>query len=204
MRAPALPSVILTSRIVVVARRLERERLEALVALASDDTMVFEVTLDSESVLADIAWLRGLGHTVGAGTVMTIGDAERVADAGASFLVSPITHEGLIGWAADRGMPIALGAMTPTEIVRAWDAGASAVKTFPASVAGAALLREVRGPLGHVPLMPTGGMTSSNAADFLNAGAIAVGVGGWLTAAPEGELADRWQQLTSAVGAASA
>ena len=73
------------------------------------------------------------------------------------------------------------GAMTPTEIVMAWNAGAAAVKVFPASVLGRAFLREVRGPLPHIPLIPTGGVTADSARPLLDAGAIAIGIGSWLT-----------------------
>jgi 2-dehydro-3-deoxyphosphogluconate aldolase/(4S)-4-hydroxy-2-oxoglutarate aldolase len=73
------------------------------------------------------------------------------------------------------------GAFTPTEVAVAWNAGAAAVKVFPASVGGPGLLKAIRGPFGDLPLVPTGGITASNAGAFLAAGAVAVGVGGWLT-----------------------
>jgi 2-dehydro-3-deoxyphosphogluconate aldolase/(4S)-4-hydroxy-2-oxoglutarate aldolase len=73
------------------------------------------------------------------------------------------------------------GALTPTEIARAWDLGSSAVKLFPASVGGPDLLRTLRGPFEHVGFVPTGGIDADNAADYLDAGAVAIGVGSWLT-----------------------
>ena len=120
-------------------------------------------------------------------------------DAGAQFLVSPFLDEELVAEFTAQGVPFIPGAMTPSEIVRAWDAGAPLVKIFPASVTGPALLRELRGPLGHVPLMPTGGISAANAAAFLSAGAAAVGVGGSLTGGRAGEIATRWAELRGVV-----
>ena len=191
--------MIADSRVVIVARRLDRAALESLVGLGPSGSMVFEVTLDGEAAIEDIRWLAGIGAVTGAGTVMSVDSAQAAVDAGAQFLVSPYLDEGVVTWAADRGTPIAPGALTPTEIVRAWNLGAAAVKVFPASVAGPQLLRELHGPLGHIPLMPTGGISASNAASFLDAGAIAVGVGGWLTSARGGDLAARWSALEQAV-----
>ena len=90
--------------------------------------------------------------------------------------------------------------MTPTEILVAWSAGASAIKLFPASVLGPAFVREMRGPLADVPLVPTGGITAASAAAFIGAGAIAVGVGGWLTGAADIEVVrTRSAELVAAV-----
>lgn len=202
MTRPSLPPAIAEGRLVIVARRLERSRLEAILTLAPPESLVIEITLDSSAATDDIAWLRGLGITVGAGTALSRAEAESAIDAGATFLVSPLFDEDLVSWAAGVGVPIAPGAMTPTEIARAWNAGAAAVKVFPASVVGPALLREVRGPLGHIPIMPTGGVSPENARLFLDAGAVAVGVGGWLTAGPESTLGSRWAEITAALGSA--
>lgn len=199
MSRPPLPAYVLHSRVVVVARQLRRDRLESLLSFAAPNEMVFEVTYDTPTADTDIGWLRGLGYTVGAGTVLTVEDASHAVGSGAEFLVAPLFDEDVVEWAVHEGIPIAPGAMTPTEIARAWNAGAAAVKIFPASAVGPALPREVRGPLGHIPLMPTGGIGAHNAASFIDAGAIAVGVGGWLTASPDAELENRWRELTAAV-----
>lgn len=200
---PLLPSAITRSRVVIVARRLDRKTLENLVELGVSGSTVFEVTLDGVSALEDIEWLTGIGAITGAGTVTSVEGGQAAVDAGAQFLVSPYLDETLVAWASERGLPIAPGALTPTEIVRAWSLGAAAVKIFPASVAGPSLIREVRGPLGHIPLMPTGGISASNAAAFIEAGAVAVGVGGWLTSARDNELTRRWRELVHAVGSPS-
>ena len=156
----------------------------------SGGVRAFEITLDSPDALAGIAALTaspGAGSDallVGAGTVMTIDEAAAALDAGARFLVMPHTDVRLVAWAAERGVPVFPGAMTPSEIVAAWNAGAAAVKIFPAGRLGPGFVREVRGPLARIPLVPTGGITAENAAAFIVAGAVAVGAGGWLTGSP--------------------
>ena len=94
--------------------------------------------------------------------------------------MSPHVDLELIDWAVERGIPFLPGAFTPTEILAAWRAGASAVKLFPASVASPDFVREFRGPFPHIPLLPTGGVTADAAPDFIRAGAVAVGLGSWL------------------------
>ncbi len=128
--------------------------------------------------------------------------ADAVA-AGATFLVAPNVDPLTIGWAVDHGVPILPGAMTPTEILVAWSAGASAIKLFPASVLGPAFVREVRGPIPDVPLVPTGGITSATATAFIGAGALAVGVGSWLTGGADVDVVrTRSAELVAAVAGA--
>jgi 2-dehydro-3-deoxyphosphogluconate aldolase/(4S)-4-hydroxy-2-oxoglutarate aldolase len=117
---------------------------------------------------------------IGAGTILTIEAAARAVDAGAAFLVMPHVDADLVTWAADRGIPALPGCATPTEALVAWRAGATAIKLFPASVAGPAFVRELRGPFPDIPVVPTGGVTIENAPTFIAAGAVAVGLGGWL------------------------
>jgi 2-dehydro-3-deoxyphosphogluconate aldolase/(4S)-4-hydroxy-2-oxoglutarate aldolase len=117
---------------------------------------------------------------VGAGTVLSLAQLEAATDAGASFLVSPHFDETLVARAQVRGVPFLAGALTPTEIVRAWKAGVSCVKLFPGSVVGPSYVKALRGPLPHIPLMPTGGVDESNLGDWFSAGVVAVGMGGAL------------------------
>jgi 2-dehydro-3-deoxyphosphogluconate aldolase/(4S)-4-hydroxy-2-oxoglutarate aldolase len=130
-----------------------------------------------------IELIRGLAATLpselilGAGTVTDAETAERVIDAGAKFLVSPVFRLPLIEAAGRRGVPIMPGCFSPTEILAAWEAGADIVKVFPATALGPGFLRDVHGPLPQVKLMPTGGVTVENAGDWIRAGAVAVGVG---------------------------
>lgn len=114
--------------------------------------------------------------TVGVGTVLSSQDLKAAIAAGADFAFSPHTDPELIATANRLHCPITAGALSPTEILMAWNAGAASVKIFPASLGGPQYIRNLQGPLGHIPYVPTGGITASNASAYLNAGAIAVGV----------------------------
>jgi 2-dehydro-3-deoxyphosphogluconate aldolase/(4S)-4-hydroxy-2-oxoglutarate aldolase len=111
----------------------------------------------------------------------------------------------LVRWAAERAIPTLPGCATPTEVLTAWRAGAAAVKVFPASSLGPSFVRECRGPFPGLPLLPTGGVTLDNAPAFIAAGAIGVGLGGWLLgdADPVG-VRDRAARIVAAVAAARA
>ncbi len=115
---------------------------------------------------------------VGAGTVLSAEQLEAACDAGASFLVSPHCDEALVALAHERGVPFMPGALTPTEVVRAHQAGAACVKLFPGSAVGPSYLKALRAPFPHIPLMPTGGVDEHNLGEWFAAGAIAVGMGG--------------------------
>jgi 2-dehydro-3-deoxyphosphogluconate aldolase/(4S)-4-hydroxy-2-oxoglutarate aldolase len=182
---PAIPHEITEGRILAIARNVDRVRALALGwALAEAGIRTFEVTLQGPAALDAIASARFELRErllIGAGTVLDVHAARQAIDAGAAFLVTPIVDLDVIGWAAAHDIPVLAGAYTPTEILTAWRAGAAAVKLFPASVGGPSLVRELRGPLPDIPLVPTGGVSAENAPAFLSAGAIAVGVGSWLT-----------------------
>ena len=123
---------------------------------------------------------------VGAGTVLNEEQLTAACRAGASFLVSPHTDVSLLALAREHKVPFLAGALTPTEVVRAYQAGATCVKLFPGSAVGPGYLKALRGPLPHIPLMPTGGVDEKNLGEWLSAGAVAVGMGGNLaTASPE-------------------
>ena len=112
---------------------------------------------------------------------------------------------GTRGWAAGRGIPAFPGCATPTEVLAAWRAGAAAIKVFPASVLGPAFVRELRGPFPDIPVVPTGGVTVETAPSFIAAGAVAVGMGGWLVG--DGATAgvrERAGRIVAAVAAARA
>ena len=151
---PAIPEAVLACGVVAIGRRLRPDvAVRVADALLAGGVRAFELTLnepeaDALEAIAAIAGRAGAGGLViGAGTVLSTDAARRALDAGARFLVMPHTDGALVAWAADRGVPTFPGAFTPTEILAAWRAGASAVKLFPASVAGPGFLRELRGPL---------------------------------------------------------
>jgi 2-dehydro-3-deoxyphosphogluconate aldolase/(4S)-4-hydroxy-2-oxoglutarate aldolase len=204
---PAIPEQIRSGRIIAIGRRFEASRvLDVGEALAQGGVRAFEVTLDSPGAYESIAALAERFSDeellVGAGTVMDRDSAERALEAGAKFLVMPHTDPDLVSWAAEQGVPAFPGALSPTEIVRAWAAGAAAVKLFPASAVGPAFVRELSGPLPHIPLVPTGGVTVETAPAFIAAGAIAVGLGRWLTG--DGDAAAIRARAAEAVAALSA
>jgi 2-dehydro-3-deoxyphosphogluconate aldolase/(4S)-4-hydroxy-2-oxoglutarate aldolase len=206
----AVPEAILNGRVVAIARGLDPSSMVDIArALIDGGVTAFEVTLNSRSALAAIAAVRaavpGGRLLVGAGTVLDRASAEAAVGAGAQFLVMPHTDLELIDWAAGRDVPVFPGAFTPTEILAAWRAGATAVKLFPASAVGPSFVREMRGPLPEIPLIPTGGVTAENAPDFIRAGAVAVGLGSWLTGAGDpATIRARATQLTEAIRGAGA
>jgi len=210
-RNPA-PDALAATRGVAIFRRLSTEQaVFAARALAEGGVRAVEITMDSAEALQTIAALRSaLGESVavGAGTVMTLDAAREAAAAGASFFVSPHTDEQLIRDVHALGIAYVPGAFTASEIVRAWNAGATAVKVFPSSTVGPRYIRDLLGPLRHVPLVPTGGITPDTAAEFVAAGAWGVGVGAQLTppelldAGRGPELTARAAALMEAVGAA--
>ncbi len=142
---------------------------------------VIEVTLTIPDALAVIRELRarfGSGLMLGAGTVLGEAACTAAIDAGAEFIVSPAFEPAVIDVARRAGRAVVPGAMTPTEIYHASKSGAAAVKVFPGNaLGGASYVRAIRGPFPDIPLIVTGGVNVSNTADFLKAGALAVGVG---------------------------
>lgn len=151
----------------------------ALPVLHSNGLRALEITLNSPGALETIAALASNTESVriGAGTVLSAGDVQRAIAAGATYIVCPHTSVELIRAAHDQGVPILPGAFTPTEILAAFDAGADWVKWFPAMPSGVEYLKQLLGPLPHIPLVATGGVTPDNARAFLDAGAQAVALG---------------------------
>jgi 2-dehydro-3-deoxyphosphogluconate aldolase/(4S)-4-hydroxy-2-oxoglutarate aldolase len=150
---------------------------ELCAALASGGIRTVEFTYttpDLPAVLAAAAKARKPGQHIGAGTVMTAEQAHAAIDAGAEFLVTPAVRPEVAAVAARHDVPVFLGALTPTEVLQAMDLGAAAVKIFPASALGARYLKDLHGPFPDAKLVPSGGVSSSNARDFLDHGAFAV------------------------------
>ena len=139
-----------------------------------------EVTMNTADAASQIRCLRdrwGARLNIGAGTVTTLDALDRAQEAGAGFIVTPALNPEVVRACVDRGVPVMPGAMSPTEIVAAWELGATLVKVFPADGLGPAFIRSLRGPLPHIPLMPTGGVTVETLPAFRAAGAAAFGVG---------------------------
>jgi 2-dehydro-3-deoxyphosphogluconate aldolase/(4S)-4-hydroxy-2-oxoglutarate aldolase len=155
--------------------------LKAIEAALAGGINVIEVTFTVPNALRIIEKLAGhLSSDVvlGAGTVLSPDKAASAVDAGAQFIVSPNTDVSVIEAAKSRGVPVCPGALTPTEVVTAWQAGADVIKIFPANVMGPKYLKDLHGPLPDVPFMPTGGVNLTTAREYLENGAVALGVGG--------------------------
>lgn len=172
---------ILDCGIVAVVRGESAEPvLRAIEAVLQGGVSAIEVTFTVPGALQIIEKLaKELPEdvTLGAGTVLDGQTARNAIDAGAQFIVAPNTNLEVIEIAKWRGKPVMPGALTPTEVVTARDAGADLVKVFPANVMGPGYLRDLHGPLPDVRFIPTGGIDLDNAADYLKAGAAALGVG---------------------------
>ncbi len=134
---------------------------------------------------------------LGIGSVQSAQDASDAIRSGAQFLVTPVVSTEVIDTSLRQGVPVVSGAMTPTEIHQAWTRGASIVKVFPARGLGPDYVRDVLAPMPEVRLMPTGGIDSANLASYLQAGAVAVGVGGRLVDAAL-VRSGRWSEIATA------
>ena len=131
-------------------------------------------------VISDMA-RNSPGIIVGAGTVLDLETAQRCLDAGAGFLTSPGLDLKIVEFAIKQNILVIAGAMTPTEVITAWQAGSELVKVFPcAPIGGAAYIKALRGPFPQVPMIAAGGVNQETAADFILAGAAALGIGGRL------------------------
>ncbi|MEG5135452.1 MULTISPECIES: bifunctional 4-hydroxy-2-oxoglutarate aldolase/2-dehydro-3-deoxy-phosphogluconate aldolase [unclassified Microcoleus] len=169
-------------RAIAVIRSSEKELAWQMASAVAAGGFVFiEITWNTHKAAELIAELRSEFPTfsIGTGTLLNLEQLQEAIDCGAQFLFTPHTDLAMIKTAVDAGVPIVPGAFSPTEIVTAWQAGATCVKVFPISgLGGAAYLKSLQGPLGHIPLIPTGGVTVENAKVFIDAGAIAVGLAG--------------------------
>ncbi len=153
--------------------------IAASVTLVDSGIRFLEISLVSAQatrVIEEVRRLSGGRCLIGAGTVLTHDDVARSVDAGAQFIVTPAVAES-VGDAADRGLPVLAGALTPTEVVTAMGLGATAVKLFPAASGGPAYLRALREPQPTVPFVPVGGVDVARAREYFAAGAVAVGLG---------------------------
>jgi 2-dehydro-3-deoxyphosphogluconate aldolase/(4S)-4-hydroxy-2-oxoglutarate aldolase len=185
--------------------------------LLAEGVTAFEVTLTSPGALD---WVRRLRAeraefsdgraALGVGSVVSPQQAEEALDAGAQLIVTPVLNLETIRVCVARGVPITPGALTPTEIQTAWEAGAALVKVFPANRLGPGYLKDVLAPLPHLKLLPTGGITAENAGDYIRAGAAALGAGSnlvnpqWVAAGAWDKMAAAAREMLQAVQAARA
>ncbi len=171
----------------VVRASSPQQALQAAEAVCAGGIPIVEVTMTvpgAIEVIAQLVKTAGKDLLVGAGTVLDPDTAQRCLDAGAEFLVSPGFDLETVKLARARKVLVIPGALTPTEVVTAWKAGSDLVKIFPCgAVGGAKYIKALKGPLPDVPMVPTGGVNLDTAADFILAGAEALGIGGELVSA---------------------
>jgi 2-dehydro-3-deoxyphosphogluconate aldolase/(4S)-4-hydroxy-2-oxoglutarate aldolase len=163
------------------------EACAAADAVCEGGIPIVEITMTvpgALGVIRELAKNCGSGVLIGAGTVLSAETARQCVDAGAQFLVSPGLKLQTVEFAVREGVLILAGALTPSEVIAAWEAGADFVKIFPCgNVGGARYLKALKGPFPEIPLIPTGGVNLNTAAEFIEAGAVALGVGGELVSA---------------------
>lgn len=180
-------SFIRQERVVAIARSVAVDRIQQTAqALYNGGVRLLEITFDQSSdtcikdTVTSIEMVKDLmGHMmlVGAGTVLNVEQAQAAKSAGADFTLSPNTDVRLITEIKKLGLTCIPGALTPSEIVAAWNAGADIVKLFPIGNFGISYLKAIRGPISHVPLMAVGGVSKSNIREFLDNGFCSCGVG---------------------------
>jgi len=181
MRKAEVLETILTTKVIAVIRMSDPARLTQVVeAIEKGGIRAIEITLTTPSALETIAAMsqrKPAGTLVGAGTVLDAAAAEAAIRAGAEFVVSPVTDFAMMAVCRRNDIFVAPGAFSPTEILAAWEHGADVVKVFPATSLGPKYFQDLKGPLPQVRLMPTGGVSLENAAEFIRCGACCVAIG---------------------------
>jgi 2-dehydro-3-deoxyphosphogluconate aldolase/(4S)-4-hydroxy-2-oxoglutarate aldolase len=176
---PGFLADLVQARVIFILRATAPVDLDAWVGAAVEGgARCLEITVPTPGALSAIsrARRRHPGLRVGGGTVRTADEVNALADCGAEFAVSPHFDPALVAAGRARGLAVIPGVLTPTEMVAAWRAGATALKLFPAPPCG--VVRALRAPLPELPLVAVGGVSSENLRDYLEAGCVAVGVGG--------------------------
>ena len=191
MSNPAALSRVYNTGVVAILRAPSGERLaDVAEALLAGGVEVIEVTFTvpaAHRVLEKIADRLGDKLLLGAGSVLDPETARIAMLSGAEFIVSPTVNLKVIEICRRYAKPVMPGAMTPTEALTAWQAGADIIKLFPSEVTGPKLIKAIHGPMPQIPLMPTGGVNLETAGDFIRAGACALGMGS--TLAPKDSIA---------------
>lgn len=197
---PSLVAEIERTRVIAIVRLMRYDRaLEIVQALVKGGISVIEFTLTGQGAFDAIAQAHAVhGDTafIGVGTVLRAEDVATAAAAGAQFVVTPLLSRSVIDACRSRALPVVCGALTPTEMMQAYEAGADFIKLFPARQMGPQYVRDVLAPLPHLRLVPTGGVNAQNAAAYLQAGASAVGIGGNLVSEQTVAAGD-WEKITS-------
>jgi 2-dehydro-3-deoxyphosphogluconate aldolase/(4S)-4-hydroxy-2-oxoglutarate aldolase len=188
---------ILADRALAVVRAPEIPDPGALAnALAQSGIRAVELTFTTPGVLDYLNAAASSDAVLGMGTVCTAEQAKAAIGAGAQFLVTPGIRSDVAKAGSDSGIPVIMGALTPTEVLAAMDLGAAAVKVFPASAFGPRYFKDLRGPFPEVALIPSGGVNAANAAEFLANGAVAV-TAGTDVVSPQAVASGDWSDIAS-------
>ncbi|OQP14848.1 bifunctional 4-hydroxy-2-oxoglutarate aldolase/2-dehydro-3-deoxy-phosphogluconate aldolase [Geobacillus zalihae] len=175
-------SLLKQEKIIVIVRGVSQSSIFPIAdALCSGGIKFLEITMDTEGALFSISQLREKYENqlyVGAGTVLDIEAAKEAIQAGAQYIISPNLNEQVVSYCVERGIDVWPGTMTPTEMYRAYQLGASAVKVFPIGTLGSNYIKEVKSPLSFIEMIATGGVNKENILPILTNGAAAVGLGG--------------------------
>lgn len=207
-KAEQLKAIADSGVVAVIRTNDASELVNICKAMAAGGVMGVEITMTSPGALDAIreaAVQLGSKAIIGAGSVLDAETARACIMAGADFIVSPVFDANLVEICHRYSKIVIPGAFTPTEILRAWQAGADVVKVFPANVVGPRYFKDILGPLPQVKLTPTGGIGLNNLGEFIKAGAVFVGAGSSLvdkTMVAQGrwdELANRAAQFVAAV-----
>jgi len=195
---PGVDQEIRRQKIVAIVRGADAEdAMRICSALYEGGIRLVEVTCNSpgfEGTISRIGAELPEDARVGAGTVVSVDLAKVVLEAGAEYVLAPDTNAEVVRYCLDRGVPVIPGAATPTEILRAQSLGAPMIKLFPAAALGEEYVRQIKGPLDGVDLLAVGGITADNAAAFVCAGCVGVGMGGGLVR-KDLVAAGRWSDL---------
>ena len=180
-RASILSALLETKIIAIIRLHSSKSVYKAALALAKGGIKAIEVTMGTPNALGEIEKIAHHEHILaGAGSVTTPQMVIDAVQAGAQYIVTPATNPDIIQQAHRLNKPVLSGALTPTEIIQAYEWGADIIKLFPANIFGIPYLKAVRAPLPHIPIMPTGGVTIENAAAWIQHGAVCLGVGSTL------------------------
>jgi len=203
-----LPPSVSAHGVVAVLRAAHADRYPPVVdVLAENGVHAIELTMSTPGTVDVVAALRdrvaGSGAALGVGTVTDVATAHQVIDLGAEFIVTPTADTDVVTVAVDRDIPVYPGALSPTEVLAVWKAGATAVKLFPASTVGPSYIAHLHGPFPEIPVLPSGGFGIPDIPTWVRAGAVAVSMGSSLIgdALRGGSLTELAQRCRDAVDA---
>jgi 2-dehydro-3-deoxyphosphogluconate aldolase / (4S)-4-hydroxy-2-oxoglutarate aldolase len=208
---PPLSSRLSRSKVIAVLRASHVSTLPRVCdVLVEEGILSLELTLTTPGLLdalPEFVYRYAETADVGVGTVLAVSDAHRAMDSGAQYLVTPTMNLAVVRLAVERQIPVFPGGLSPTELAAGWDAGATAVKIFPAQTVGAGYLKHLRGPFPDLEAIPSGGVDLEATREWLTVGAAAVSVGGPLLGDALGggkrsSLRDRCRAVRAVVGEA--